>query len=195
MDGPDPSRSDADPCSGLEAVFLENRAALTRFLASHGAGDAAEDLLHELWIRLSAGAASPVAQPLSYLYRAANNLVIDWHRSRRQAHKRNADWSDATGSAWLEASNEPLADRLLVGREALTGAEAALTALGQRVSAVFRMHRLEGVAQREIADRIGVSLSTVESDLRKAYRALVDYRRTLDAPDAQGSDVGQKGPA
>jgi RNA polymerase sigma-70 factor (ECF subfamily) len=36
------------------------------------------------------------------------------------------------------------------------------------------------VPQRDIAGELGVSLSTVESDLRKAARALIDLRKSID---------------
>ena len=37
-----------------------------------------------------------------------------------------------------------------------------------------------GVQLLDIAAEFGVSISTVESDLRRAYRALADLRRELD---------------
>lgn len=177
-----PSLSDATPerHAGLHAVFLAHRAQLIRFLAAHGAGDAAEDLLQDLWLRVSSSPPGPVGQPLAYLYRAANNLMVDRYRSHRQAERRERDWSDATGAAEPDRSEEPAADRVLIARETLAGADAALATAGPRAAAIFRRYRLEGVAQRDIASEMGVSLSTVESDLRKAYRALMDYRRSLD---------------
>ena len=45
---------------------------------------------------------------------------------------------------------------------------------------MFRRHRIEGVSQRQIADEFGVSLSTVESDLRRAYGRIVAVRRAID---------------
>lgn len=38
---------------GMDAVLLAHRAQLIRFLESHGAGDAAEDLFQELWMRVT----------------------------------------------------------------------------------------------------------------------------------------------
>jgi DNA-directed RNA polymerase specialized sigma24 family protein len=77
--------SEPSPRAGLEAVFLDNRAKLLGFLAARGAGDAAEDLLHELWLKVSTGQRGPIASPLSYLFRAADTLMIDRYRSLRQA--------------------------------------------------------------------------------------------------------------
>jgi len=165
--------------TGLQAVFFANRDRLLRFLAAHGAGDAAEDLLQELWIKVSTSASGPVAQPLSYLYRAANNLMLDRYRSIRQAAKRDADWSgiETDGS---DRAQDPIGERPLIAREQLRIVQEELDRMGDRVAFAFRRHRIDGVPQKLIARELGVSLSTVETDLRKAYQALLEVRRRLD---------------
>jgi RNA polymerase sigma-70 factor (ECF subfamily) len=70
---------------------------------------------------------------------------------------------------------------VLIARQRLREAEAVLAAQGQRVSQVFRRYRLDGVGQAEIARELGVSLSSVEKDLQKAYRALSQLREKFDA--------------
>jgi RNA polymerase sigma-70 factor (ECF subfamily) len=167
------------PESGLQAVFVANRDKLLRFLQAHGAGDAAEDLLQELWIRVSTGPTAPVAHPLPYLYRAANNLMLDRYRSTQQAIRRDGDWADAQTGA-PDVSDAPSNERALIAREQLRLAEQALDALGWRAATAFRRHRLDGVPQKVIARELNVSLSTVEADLRKAYAAMIELRRTLD---------------
>jgi RNA polymerase sigma-70 factor (ECF subfamily) len=166
--------------TGLEAVYLENRDALLRFLRAHGAGDSAEDLLNELWLRLRDARPGPLAQPLAYLYRAANNLMLDRYRSERQAAIRARDWSDATGTTHPGRSDAPAGDRMLAARQELDRAQTALAALGPRVEQIFRRHRLDGVPQRALAAEFGVSLSTVEADLRKATATMIALKRSLD---------------
>lgn len=166
---------------GLEAVFLENRDRLLRFLAAHGAGEAAEDLLQELWLRVSDVPAGPVGQPLAYLYRAANNLMVDRHRAARTSERRDREWSEVTGGTIVGVSDAPASDRALIARQQLNRAQAALADLGARVETAFRRHRIDGVPQREIAAELGVSLSTVEADLRRAYRVMIDLKGQFDA--------------
>ncbi|HTU09927.1 MAG TPA: sigma-70 family RNA polymerase sigma factor [Allosphingosinicella sp.] len=166
--------------SGLEAVFLENRAALLRFLRARGAGDHAEDLLQEMWIKASAGASGPIADPLAYLYRAANNLMLDRRRAELRGQKRDHDWHDVSGDS-LGISESPGGERVLIAREQLQAVEEALRALGERTDFVFRRFRVEGQSQRDIADELGISLSAVEKHLQKAYRALIELRRRFDA--------------
>lgn len=161
---------------GLEAVFLENRSALLRFLRARGAGDAAEDLLQELWMKAAAGATGPVAEPLAYLYRAANNLMLDKRRGEMRGARRDAEWSDTR-----EDSRRPESEDRLIARERLAVVDRTLRGLGERTDAIFRRYRLDGVGQRDIAAEFGLSLSAVEKHLQKAYRALADLRRQFDA--------------
>ena len=166
---------------GLEAVFMQNRAALLRFLRARGAGDAAEDLLQELWLKASAGASGPITDPLAYLYRVANNLMLDRRRGELRRERRDQDWTELTGGAVLGVSDAPSGERVLLAREQLAAAEATLKELGERTSYVFRRYRVEGASQREIAGNLGISLSAVEKHLQKAYRALIELKRRLDA--------------
>ena len=167
--------------SGLEAVLMENRAALLRFLRARGAGESAEDLLQEMWIKASAGASGPIAEPLAYLYRAANNLMLDKRRAELRAQRRDRDWQELGGGEASGISEAPSGERVLIAREQLAEAEAALKALGERTDFVFRRFRVEGASQRAIADELGISLSAVEKHLQKAYRALIELRRRFDA--------------
>ncbi|HET8611961.1 MAG TPA: sigma-70 family RNA polymerase sigma factor [Sphingomonas sp.] len=171
MGGGEPQAAD-----GLQAVFLANRPALLRYVTARGGADAAEDVLHDLWLKLADARPGPVGNPLSYLFRAAENLLRDRHRARRQAALRERAWTEASGPAESGVSDAPFGERALIAREELARVSAAIEALDERARAAFRLHRLEGMAQRAIAAALGVSLSTVESDLRRAYRAVLAAR-------------------
>ena len=45
----------------------------------------------------------------------------------------------------------------------------------------FVLFRVEGVPQRDIATQLGISLSAVEKDLQRAYRAIADLKESGDA--------------
>lgn len=163
------------PAGGLEAVYLERRDALVRFLRARGAGEQAEDLVQELWLRVASAPASPVADPVSYLYRAANNLMISRHRSAQRSERREDEWS---GTGEIE---DCLGEAAVAARQEIELAEERLRALGTRVLRTFVLFRVEGVPQKEIASRFGVSLSAVEKDLQRAYRAIARLRSETDA--------------
>jgi RNA polymerase sigma factor (sigma-70 family) len=167
----------SDDISGLQRVILNERDRLLRFLAARGMRDDAEDALHDLWQRVAAAPSQPIADPLSYLFRAAENLVRDRRRSTVSRDRRHQDWHDTS-----VPSEEPaLGERSLIARERLREVQSTLAALGPRVEIVFRKCRLDGLGQAAIARELGVSLSSVEKDLQKAYRALAQLRARFDA--------------
>jgi RNA polymerase sigma factor (sigma-70 family) len=165
----------SDAVQGIEGVMLANRDRIVRFLEVRGAGVGAEDLFQDLWMRLTQRPTGPIAQPLSYIMRAANNLMLDRYRSARQSELRDHAWSDSTNA------HPPSAETSLIAREQLARVEQAITATGDRPARIFRRFRVDDIAQRDIAAEMGVSLSTVEADLRKVYAALAAIRRQFDA--------------
>ncbi|NWM55037.1 RNA polymerase sigma factor, partial [Escherichia coli] len=71
------------------------RGELLRFLVARTGNPAeAEDLLQELWLRIRDATPGPVANGRAYLYRAAQNLVLDRLREARRREARDKDWSD-----------------------------------------------------------------------------------------------------
>jgi RNA polymerase sigma-70 factor (ECF subfamily) len=166
---------------GLEAVFMLHRAALLRFLVARGGSVDAEDLLQELWVKAASASTGPIGEPVGYLYRMADNLMLDRRRSELRRARRDHQWTDASGGATMGVSDQPSAEQALIARERLRTVDRALTGLGERTATIFRRYRIEGISQRDIAAELGVSVSAVEKHLQKAYHALLEVRQTLDA--------------
>lgn len=165
---------------GLQQIFEENREPLLRYLRAHGAGDAAEDLLQDLWLKITASPPGPIASPRNYLFRAATNLMIDRRRSEAYSQRRDIEWSGLADRLPGSAANEPGPDRDMDGRRKLALIEAELARLPPRALSIFRQHRIDGRTQREIAAAMGLSASTIESDLRMVYRLLAELKEKLD---------------
>jgi len=166
--------------TGLSAIFMSNRPALLRFLRARGAGEDAEDLLQDMWMKLEAKDLGPVADPLPYLYRMANNLMLDRYRSSTRRERREQDWAEGAGGVMADPAEDIGVDERLILGERLDQARGVLRGLGPRVEMVFRRFRIEGVGQKAIAEELGVSLTTVEKDLQKAYRAMIALRQAWD---------------
>lgn len=166
---------------GLEAVYLNNRPALLRFLRARGAGGDAEDLLQELWIRAESGSSEPISDPLAYLFRIANNLMLDRIRADARRGRREEAWAEAEGPLGSGPVELDSPERMAMAREQLRIVDEALAELGERTTWIFRRFRIDGAGQRQIADELGISVSAVEKHLQKAYRALIDLRKRSDA--------------
>lgn len=149
----------------LLAVFTEQRAALTRFLARRlGSRDTAEDLTQEAWLRASGGGASAVVNPRAYLFRIAANLAVD--HQRREARQPLAA---AEIDALLDVPDDaPDAAAVAAARDELIMLQRALDELPPRRRAIFLAARLGAQTHREIADRHGISTRAVEINVQRA---------------------------
>jgi len=132
--------------------------------------------VQEVWLKISASSSGPVAAPLSYLFRTADLLMIDRFRSARQASARDRDWTHAHAGDPPGVSGEPSAERRVAASQEAASVLALLDGLGTRAATIFRRHRIDGTPQKTIAAEMGISLSTVESDLRTAYRAIGEWK-------------------
>jgi len=165
---------------GLKALFFENRPILLRFLAARRATpDEADDVLQDLFLRLETQRIGPIAQPIPYLCRMADNLLVDHRRSAAARAAREEAWTSTQFGS--EVDDSPSPERQLIGREALAATTRALATLPERTVDIFRRFRIDGAPQRQIAGELDISVSAVEKHLHKAYQAVVAARAGLDA--------------
>ncbi len=136
----------------------------------------AEDLLHSAFLRMQEYAAThKVDNPAAFLVRTAVNLSID---GARQIASRREDALSPTDFAEI-ADRAPLQDEVLAARNRLNKVRLALDELTPRTRTIFLMHRLEGLKYREIAARLGVTVSAVEKHIAKAVLHLASQAEEL----------------
>lgn len=162
-------------------MFEANRRALNRFLAARGASPhEAEDILQEVFLKLGRSPTGPIAEPLAYLYRMADNLLLDVRRSQDRRTAREKAWAAARyGND--ESDDGPSAEDQLIARERLAMVQETLARMPERTIFILRRFRLDDVSQREIAAELGVTVSAVEKHLQRAYRALAEAKARFDA--------------
>ncbi len=157
---------------------------LRMLVARLGSVDDANDAMQDVWLKLVGMSPEPIASPAGYLFRMAHNVALDRRRTALSRSAREAQWLEAQPTA----QERPDAEAVLLARERLQHVEAALAALPDQVGQAFRMFRLEGLAQKAIAQSMDLSLSQVEKLLQRAYRRIHDAGRENSA----GRDVRQR---
>lgn len=143
-------------------------------------------LVHEAYVRLAdqTGAIWPDRSHfLAFASRVMRHVLID-HARRRNRQKRGGDVDHVPLEEAHVAAPDSTAD-LLVLDEALMD----LSRKHERMGRVVECRLFGGMAAGEVAQALGVSMSTVERDWRSAkaylYRAL--------APGEGGSEGGDEG--
>jgi RNA polymerase sigma-70 factor (ECF subfamily) len=170
---------------GLLGILDAHEPVLRRYLVAHGAGEAADDLIQEMRIKIISGGVGPVQAPLSYLYRMATNLVIDNRRSALRSSERDAAWAELLDQSNDSVDQDAGPERRLAAADALRFVSERLHQLPERARRILLRHRIDGVSQRLLVQEFGVSQSTVENDLRRAYHWLDEVRREWDEATLQ----------
>lgn len=102
----------------------------------------------------------------SYLYRAVYNQAMMELRKTRREVKLDQDLATvAPGDHW-----DPF--RQLSFKETSGELEEALARLPEKTRQIFIMSRQEGLRYKEIAEKMSVSVKTVEAHMSKALKAL-----------------------
>ncbi|MEJ0037901.1 MAG: RNA polymerase sigma factor [Gammaproteobacteria bacterium] len=158
-----------DDVALLEA-WRQNRVDLIRFLARRLRCEAAaKDIAQEIWFRLRRVNREPRHKnPRALLFHIAANLATDHHRVEHRRIEIVAEVHDLLWGNREEASTE----RRVIAAETLKRLEAAIERMPERSREIFRLNRFDGLTQREIAERLGISLTAVEKNLQKAFAQL-----------------------
>lgn len=119
-----------------------------------------------------------IARPDGYFFQTARNLVM-----RRAARAKIVPFVPIVGEDYRD--EQPGPDRDAGARMALTRAMALLDTLPERRRTIFRMKRIDGLSQREIAEKMGVNETIVEHEVRQA---LADLKRAWDAASVAEGD-------
>ena len=158
-------RVQAGDSEALAALIERYRGPLYAFLWRR-AGDGADDLFQESWIRVSRARDrfDRSRRFSTWLFQIANNLCRDrWRRldARRRAFDALREEARATGRD-AAAPPELPADRALVAR---------LDALPERLREVLVLRHYHELGEAEIAEVLGIPRGTVKSRLHAAVRA------------------------
>ena len=153
-----------------ERVFAQVLRGLAPGLQRHitaqiGPSDAVDEIVQETFLRMLRYRDITDGNELrALLYRVAANVVIDRHR---QAQSHHVDDHCA-----LDAPNLPAAElqpeRVHAGQQNLVLIKTAIRDLPPRCREAFLLHRFEGLSYREIAQRFGTSVRTVENQIAHA---------------------------
>lgn len=145
----------------LSRNYGDLRRRLTRHLRNPAL---AEDALHDTWLqvqRLSDQA--PVLNPRGFLLRMSVNIALNHLRSLSNSAPRSEI------EALLEVADPaPGPEQTAAARAETEALLEIIQRMPQRRRDVLLLVRWEGMAQKDVAKRLGVSLRTVELELKRA---------------------------
>lgn len=130
------------------------------------------DLRQEIYERVLLGARHGAPQSSRhFLYTTARNHLIN--RAKRAKLVSFDLVSDLEALPHGVNHLEPA--RYATAREELRRVQDGLALLPARCREVVRLRKVEGLSTREVADRLGIGVDTVEKQITQGMRALVDF--------------------
>jgi RNA polymerase sigma factor (sigma-70 family) len=167
--------SDA-PFTVLRDFMLRRYEELKRRLTLQlGNADLAGDALQDTWLRLEGNteAGAPVQHPLNYLMRMATNAALDRMRSERrflsgqEVEQLFDNLADSAPGPAQTAEARSEAQRLA----------AVIEEMPPRRRRILILIRVDEMPRQEVARRLGVSVSLVDRELRRAHEHVVERMR------------------
>jgi RNA polymerase sigma factor (sigma-70 family) len=174
---------------------LPHEAQLMRYLRRNWRDvDEIDDLRQEVYERVFDAAGERLPQSaVAFVLSVARNLLID--RARRSQVVSIETYADI--EAVMPLADEFSPERHVAARSELRLLQAALDLLPPRCGEVVRLRKVDGLSQREVAQRLGITEDTVERQVSKGVRALAAAlgRDTKTIRSTDNGEVSAERPA
>ncbi|MCT2533512.1 RNA polymerase sigma factor [SAR92 clade bacterium H231] len=152
----------------LLAAYEQHLNALKRYVMRiiHAENDV-EDVVQEAFMRAyKSEIEGDIRQPKSYLFRVAKHVALN---QIRQKVNRPTDFLEDCDPASVLVESWTMEDEVLA-QERLGIHCMAVAALPPRRRKVYLMRKVYGMSQKSIAESLGITVSTVEAHLAKAFK-------------------------
>lgn len=143
----------------------------------------AKDLLQNVFLRLwEKREAIEIEVSLNaYLFRCVQNECLNHIRSLRP----NLSLSEVEGEPFLCSDGLGSPDAETESREIERTIDSAIDTLPEQCKRIFIMSRMEGVRNKEIADRLSLSVRTVDTQIYRALKIMKNKLKDYLAKDTE----------
>lgn len=154
----------------LETLWNQMHIQLHRFILSRVADEAdADDLLQEVFVRIHANLDSvrDMQRLESWIYQIARNCITDYYRARRRLTP--LEGLEIENSLVADLPEEPTAEE-----ELAPALREVVEALPERYRQALILTEYEGLSQKQMAERLGISFSGAKSRVQRAREKVLD---------------------
>jgi RNA polymerase sigma-70 factor, ECF subfamily len=151
----------------ISELWKENSQRLENFICSKvNHEDHCHDILHDLFLKISEKEEKLrlVEQPASYVIKMAQNAVIDYYRAKKKAAQQLEENDDYISND-EQLSVVQLADCCLL---------SFIKNLPAAYSEALILADLEGLSQKELAEKLNISYTAAKSRVQRARKMLKD---------------------
>jgi len=186
------SRVDDDRALWLARHVLPHEPALRAWLQGRLVpGLEVDDIVQETYAHLiAAEKVEQIRNVRTYTFQTAYSVIASHLRRTKVVSFQTVSNMEELGLAAVD----PTPENHAIGRDELQRLAEAIASLHHNVRDVFILRRVEGLSQREVAERLGLSESTVEKHMARGFLLLMDRfgrggNSSSDASNQSGTEA------
>lgn len=160
-----------DRAAWLARNVLPHEAALRAWLRQkYVLGVEVDDIVQETYAILAGlESVAAIRNPRSYAFQTAHSLILAHLRRSKIVSIRSASDLELAGAM----ADTPTPEQVAEDRDELANVARVLSEMPPKVRDVFLLRRVQGLSQRETAERLGISENSVEKRISQGIRALL----------------------
>lgn len=169
---------------GFENLFIKYRKQLVKAISDIVRPDDIEDIVQETFVKsYEAELKQEIKYERTYMLRTARNLALNHVTSASQQRNQSLEELESLPSDLMGSNLE----KQIESKERFLHFCRATDTLSSEVKRVFLLKKVYGLSQKDIADTIGISQSTVEKHVAKGLLQCSQFMRSL----AQQGEISQ----
>jgi RNA polymerase sigma-70 factor (ECF subfamily) len=147
-----------------------------------------DDIIQESYARMAAiGTFNQISNPGGYFLRVARNILFDQFRRSRVV--RIETFTEMEFMDFIEEEPDP--EQRFWAKQELQKLQRLILELPDRCRQMFVMRKIEGLSQKEIASRLGVTENTVETQVQRGLNLIMN-KWLGDGEERKNSKVMRK---
>ena len=134
--------------------------------------DNIDDVIQDAYLRLlKARDSDAIRSPKAFLFRTARNLSIDHLKSHKVSRKIPFEEQETP----IVLDTAPAIPETVSRNQELEIMKAAIQSLPERCRQIITLHEVYGMPQKEVANKLGISASTVSDQVAIGLRKCTAY--------------------
>jgi RNA polymerase sigma factor (sigma-70 family) len=148
-----------------------------------------DDVIQEAYCRLAAmDDVTHVGNGRAYLFQTTRNIVLE--QVRRSKIVRIDNLTDLGFSNIMD--DAPSVDRVVSGARELQRVQQLIEGLPPKCRRVFILRRVHGVAQRDIAERLGLTQAAVEKHAARGLKLILKWLENDEKANDPEGEIGER---